>query len=85
MEASLVGTMWDVEYALTLSLASVGLLVAIGDKHHSLGAAKFTETDEEWRNRFALLCANARAIFILPGTSNSVIWEICKIYNSPEL
>ena len=85
METSLVGTMWDVEYALTLSLAPIGLLVAIGDKHRSLGAAKFIETDEEWRNRFAVLCANARAIFVLPGTSSSVIWEISKIYNSTEL
>jgi hypothetical protein len=85
MEASLVSSKWDIEYALTLSLAHIGLLVAIGDKHHSLRAAKFIDTDAEWRNRFAALCTNAKAIFILPGTSSSVIWEIDQIYKANNL
>jgi signal peptidase I len=85
MERSLVGTLWNIEYALTLALAPAGLLVAIGDKHNSIGAAKYIETDEEWRGRFDKLCANAKAIFILPGTTNSILWEVNQIYSTKEL
>jgi signal peptidase I len=84
-ERSLVGQYWDVEHALTAALDQEGLLVAIGDKRDSVGAAKFVTSDELWKQRFRELCARARCIFVLPDSSNSLGWEMEQIIRTPEL
>ena len=84
-ERSLVGKYWDIEHALTSALEEEGLLVAIGDKGHSVGAAKFLSSDEDWRKRFFELCSHAKGIFILPNDSSSLRWEIGQIVKTSEL
>jgi signal peptidase I len=84
-ERSLVGQYWDIELALTTALDQEGLLVAIGDKRESVGAAKFVASDEEWKQRFSDLCSRARGIFVLPDRSNSLGWEMEQITRTPEL
>jgi signal peptidase I len=84
-ERSLVGKYWDIEHALTTALDQEGLLVAIGDKRESVGAAKFLASDEEWKQRFSDLCFRAKSIFVLPDRSNSLGWEMEQITRTPEL
>ena len=68
-ERSLVGNYWDIEFALTTAIAQEGLLIAIGDKRETVGAAKVIASDDEWKARFIDLCSQAKAIFVLPDVS----------------
>ena len=84
-ERSLVGQYWDLEHALTALLEQQGLLVAIGDKRQSVGAAKFIATDDDWKLRFSELCSRAKGIFVLPDSSNSLLWEDKAAYYEPKM
>lgn len=79
LEQSLIGSSWDVEHALTAALAPLGPLVAIGDKFKTIGAAKITVTDAEWRAAFWDLAGRARRIFLTPAPSEALLWEVEQI------
>jgi signal peptidase I len=84
-ERSLVGSYWDIEFALTAAIAQEGLLIAIGDKRETVGAAKVIASDDEWKAKFFDLCSRAKAIFVLPDDSDSLVWEMKQITECPTL
>ena len=78
-------TRFDAEEELDDALGSHGVFVAIGDKQASYGSAKLTVDDTEWKQTFQMLAQAARLIFMMPGPSASVHWELAQILGSPEL
>ena len=63
----------------------MGHLLAIGDKRTSYGAAKLIVRDHEWQKTFGELVTTAKAIFVLPGPSEAVMWEIGQLAGAPML
>jgi len=84
-ERAITGTFWDIEHSLSIALDAVGLLVAIGDKRNSFGAAKLLPTDAEWQARFSDLASKSKNIFVVPHASPSVVWEVQTIVSDPNL
>jgi hypothetical protein len=67
------------EYLVEAIERSLGPLVALGspeDYLQPLGAAREYAADENWQQRFAQLAAEARAVLLVPGTSNQLSWEL---------
>jgi hypothetical protein len=64
------------EEELALAIRDSGMLVAIGSKRASYGSAKIMVADDEWKELFGTLSKLATAIFVLPGPSESVMWEM---------
>lgn len=85
VDRRLLGNFWDVELALSVSLAEKLPVLAIGAKSNSLGSAKFTSDDESWRHLFERLARQARAIVIVPDDSESTLWELRQILSDQHL
>lgn len=66
----------DPEEEIAEAVASVGLLVAIGDKRRSYGAAKLHTSDEEWQSEFLRLADGAEIIFVFPAFTEGSKWEL---------
>jgi hypothetical protein len=75
----------DAEEKLAEAIGSMGHLLAIGDKRTSYGAAKLIVRDHEWQTTFRELVERAKAIFVLPGPSEAVMWEIEQLARTPLL
>lgn len=79
------GDRFDVEEKLDDALGAQAMLVAIGDKHVSYGSAKLTVDDRDWQEMFGRLADTARLIAMMPGPSESVLWEVAQIVGSERL
>ena len=73
---------YDVEEQLAEALQPHGLLLAIGDRRISYGAAKLT-TGEDWKSDFAVLASSARLIFFAPAATTNVLWEMQQVLSEP--
>ena len=78
-----VGARYDLEEELADAL-DTGILLAIGDKRISYGAAKLT-TGDGWQDDFLALARRADRIVLIPGISPGTLWEIGQVLNTPEL
>jgi hypothetical protein len=76
------GSIYDAEEELDRAIDSRALFVAIGNKRISYGAAKIIVKDEDWQELFRRLTAAARLIFMMPGPTASVLWELAQITSS---
>jgi hypothetical protein len=76
---------YDAEEELDNAIDSRALFVAIGNKRVSYGAAKFIVTDAVWQNLFRRLTEAALLIFMMPGASSAVLWELSQIVQARNL
>jgi hypothetical protein len=75
-----------IELAISELLSEYGyLLLAIGDRDRSFGAAKVNSSNEAWQSIVSRLMNQSAAIFFLPGSSPSARWEAGQIVGSAEL
>lgn len=84
-ERWIVGRFWDLELALSLALEGKKLLVAVGDKAGSLGAAKLVSSDEAWQDLVIRLMRGASAIVIVPFARPGTLWEVAQIFSAREI
>ena len=75
----------EIELNLSETLSNHGVFIAIGDKERTYGAAKLISSDDTWQSKAKRLMNDAKAIFFMPGPSESVQWEIGEILASDEL
>jgi YidC/Oxa1 family membrane protein insertase len=76
---------YEVEEHLGEAIGLNAMFVAIGDKVASYGAAKIKVGDAEWQKTFHRLAASARLIFMMPGPSDALLWELSELVRSPDL
>lgn len=76
---------YDVEERLSDVLNINGIFLAIGDKDFSFGSVKVHTQEELWREYFHRFTRDAILIFICPGDSDGVLWELGQILSSPDL
>jgi signal peptidase I len=84
-ERWIVGRFWDLELALSLALEGKKLLVAVGDKSGSLGAAKLMSSDEAWQDLVLRLMRDSSAIVLVPFARPGTLWEVAQIFATGEL
>ncbi len=79
--------MHDPEEEIAEAVASSGLLVAIGDKTRSYGAAKLRVDDAIWQDEFDMRLADqAELIFVTPeALTEGSKWELLKLFKSNDL
>jgi hypothetical protein len=70
----------DSEEEIAQAVAGSGLLVAIGDKRKSYGAAKLHTPDETWQSEFLRLADNAELIFVSAALTEGSKWELQKLF-----
>jgi hypothetical protein len=80
-----MGRRHDLEEELAEIISPQGLLLAIGDKRISYGAAKLHTGDDRWQSDFDALAERADSIIIVPGASPGTLWELSKILERPAL
>jgi hypothetical protein len=78
------GELFEFEEEIADALEPWGLLVAIGDRQQSYGAAKLN-TGEGWRSDFFKLANGAELIFFAPAATDHVQWEAAQIMRDPNL
>ncbi len=66
----------DPEERLADAINPHGVLVAIGNKRPSYGAAKLKADDAVWQQLVGDLAQRARKIFLAPSTSPGLLWEM---------
>jgi hypothetical protein len=76
---------YDVEEHLDNAIGLNAMFVAIGDRLASYGAAKITVKEQEWQATFHRLATASQLIFMMPGPSASLLWELSQIMRSPGL
>ena len=76
---------FDAEEELDGAVGGRALFVAIGDKRDAYGAAKIVIDDAHWQQMFGALTAAAELIFMMPGPSASVLWEMSQLLASDDL
>jgi YidC/Oxa1 family membrane protein insertase len=76
---------YEVEENLDNAIGLNAMFVAIGDRLASYGAAKITVKEEDWQKTFYLLANSSQLIFMMPGPSASLLWELSQIVQSPSL
>lgn len=76
---------FEPEEEIADALGVMADLVAIGDRELSFGAAKLRVTDSQWKEAFARLADQASIIFLLPGTSEAVLWEAQQLVSKSHL
>ena len=72
------------EEELDDAVGSHGVFLAIGNKYASYGSAKLVVDDKGWKQTFETLADAATLIFMMPGPSESVLWEASQILSSRE-
>lgn len=82
---SIIGNRWSIEHALSVAVHPTWRLLAIGDKHRTIGASKITTDDADWQDEFRARAAAAEQIFLLPDVSPSLMWEMRTIQSDPTL
>jgi|1186.fasta_scaffold14259_1 hypothetical protein len=83
--ARAVYKMHDPEEEIAHAVASAGLLVAIGDKTRSYGAAKLRTDDAVWQDEVLRLAEEAELIFISPALTEGSKWELHQLIERKEL
>jgi hypothetical protein len=81
----IMGRFWDLELAIALCVEGRKSLVAIGDQPGAFGAAKLSSTDDEWQELVTDLADKAQAIIVVPFDRPGTLWEVKRIFGSPEL
>jgi len=76
---------YEVEENLDNAIGLNAMFVAIGDRLASYGAAKITVKEEDWQKTFYLLTNASQLIFMMPGPSASLLWELSQIVQSRSL
>lgn len=56
-------------------------VIALDQEGEKLGAGRLSSADADWEDLVLLLMKQAKAIFIVPGTSQGVIWEVEQLRN----
>ena len=70
----------DPEEEIAQAVAPTGLLIAIGDKRRSYGAAKVHTPDATWQSEFFELADSAELIFVSPALTEGSRWELHKLF-----
>jgi hypothetical protein len=73
------------EYLAEAMGAQIGPFLALGgplDELPPLGAARDYAEDADWQTRFMTLAQAARAIVLVPGTSDALKWELHTLLNA---
>ncbi len=70
------GATIDFETLLAAAVQGTTPLVALGRSGEQVGAGRIQSGDDAWQRTFALLAPGAEIIFVLPGESESVRWEV---------
>ena len=76
LDRLLVGSFWDLEFALAYAFESVCPLVAIGLAGGGVGASKLSVPDHRWKEVFTETAQKARLIFIVPFATTGTLYEI---------
>jgi signal peptidase I len=76
LDRLLVGSFWDLEFALAYAYESARPLVAIGLAGGGIGASKLSVPDYRWKELFADAAQKARLIFIVPFATTGTLHEI---------
>jgi hypothetical protein len=76
---------YDVEEHLDSAIGLNAMFVAIGNRLASYGAAKITVKDQDWQDMFYRLANASQLIFMMPGPSAALLWELSQIVRSPSL
>jgi hypothetical protein len=76
---------YDSEEEIADAVRFRAMFVAIGNKQASYGASKILVKDDHWKGTFGTLADEAQLVFMMPGPSASVLWEIGQILNRPGL
>ena len=76
---------YEVEENLDNAIGLSAMFVAIGDRLASYGAAKITVKEEDWQKTFFRLANDSQLIFMMPGPSPPLLWELSQIVQSPSL
>jgi len=76
---------YEVEENLDNAIGLNAMFVAIGDRLASYGAAKITVKEDDWQKTFYLLANASQLIFMMPGPSASLLWELSQIVQSRSL
>ena len=82
---SIIGNRWSIEHALSVAVHPDWVLLAIGDKYRTIGAAKITTEDAHWQQEFGARAGSVDQIFLLPDVSPSLLWEMRAIADDPTL
>jgi YidC/Oxa1 family membrane protein insertase len=83
--AGFVDRRYDVEENLDNAIGLNAMFVAIGDRLASYGAAKITVKEEDWQKTFHQLATTSQLIFMMPGPSVALLWELWQILRQPSL
>jgi hypothetical protein len=83
--AGIVDRRYDVEENLDNAIGLNGMFMAIGDRLASYGAAKITVKEQDWQKTFYRLANASQLIFMMPGPSASLMWELSQIVWSSSL
>jgi hypothetical protein len=83
--AGFVDRRYEVEEHLDNAIGLNAMFVAIGDRLASYGAAKITVKEEEWQQTFYRLAKASQLIFMMPGPSAALLWELAQIVQSRHL
>jgi YidC/Oxa1 family membrane protein insertase len=76
---------YEVEENLDNAIGLNAMFIAIGDKLASYGAAKIIVREQDWQETFYRLASGSRLIFMMPGPSAALLWELSQIVRSPAL
>ena len=76
---------YEVEENLANAIGLSAMFVAIGDRLASYGAAKITVKEEDWQKTFFRLANDSQLIFMMPGPSPPLLWELSQVVQSPSL
>jgi hypothetical protein len=83
--AGFVDRRYEVEENLDNAIGLNAMFVAIGDRLASYGAAKITVKEEDWQETFHRLANTSHLIFMMPGPSAALLWELSQIVRSRHL
>jgi hypothetical protein len=78
---------WTYEEVICRALSRKAPVVAIGrpgEQLPQLGAARKYVSDDAWREEVADLIRKARAVFIVIGESDGLLWELLELFSSEE-
>lgn len=81
----LVGSFWDLEFALAHAFEAVCPLVAIGLNGDGVGASKVSVDDHHWKQAFARMASKARLIFIVPFATTGTLHEMTTLASDAAL
>lgn len=85
LERMLLGSYWDLEFALAYALRKFSPIVAIGLAGDGVGASKVTVDDDDWKEVFANMASKASLIFIVPFATAGTHHEMMALADDAQL